>query len=437
MAYKISIGTAIALCLSAIIGDTLFVVTGIPIYQAGSWAIIAFVIVGIIAIVIALQFGELGSIMPGKIGVAYSYVTRPFGTELGFITGTLLFFSYCAVVAAITFSFGGYLLFLFGVHSTAAQITVAAALIIAISLLNMNGVKKTAGLSRMLIVITIGAATIFCLYAVVHAVQHANFAYNFASSGSQNTLTAFGAAITTVVFAYAEFETVTTFTNNVKGRGKAMAKILIYSILMSIVAYSAIAIGLISLVPASKWISSSEPLLYALAYVNAPHYLIVMIGIGTLLAISAAAITVIHTASRIIYQLGIDGLLPKFTRKYDNERDTAINGIVITMVVSILLLFSGDLYQILSISNFGIIFSWIMACMAVISLRRHKKSGSFRMPLYPLLPIIGVIACIIFMLGLPRESLALGIAIILALLVLYYSIVEIRYRDVPRIKLFD
>jgi ABC-type transport system involved in cytochrome bd biosynthesis fused ATPase/permease subunit len=59
------------------------------------------------------------------------------------------------------------------------------------------------------------------------------------------------------------------------------------------------------------------------------------------------------------------------------------------------------------------------------------------MPLYPLLPIIGVIACIIFMLGLPRESLALGIAIILALLVLYYSIVEIRYRDVPRIKLFD
>ncbi len=437
MVYKIGMGTAMALCLSAVIGDTLFVITGVPIAQAGSDSIIAFIVVGILTIVIALQFGELGSMMPGQKGVGYSYITRAFGSELGFIAGILLFISFCAIAAAITFSFGGYLLSMLGLQGQLQQIAVAAMLILIISVLNMYGIREAAALSKPLIAITLLAAAVFVAYAIAYNMQHDHLASNFVNLATQNGIPPFVQAATTIVFAYTGFQMVTTFTNNIKGKGRKMAKVLLYSIALGMIAYLAVDVGLLALVPARNSVISSQPLLYALEYASAPEYVIVVVGVGTLIAIAAATIATIYGASRLIYQIGVDGLLPRVATIYDKRDDVAVGGVWISMIVSILMLFSGNLYQIVSISNFGIIFSWIMVCASVISLRRRRSRGTFSAPLYPVLPVIGIVSCMIFLLGLPRESLAIGISIILALLIIFYTIVEIRYREVSRIKLFD
>ena len=121
----------------------------------------------------------------------------------------------------------------------------------------------------------------------------------------------------------------------------------------------------------------------------------------------------------------------------DASKDIAVNGIWISAIVSIIMLFSGDLYQMVSIGNFGIIFSWMMACISVISLRRRGTKGSFRAPLYPYLPIIGMASCVIFLFGLPRTSLAIGVVLVQVLLVTYYGLIELRYKDVPKIRIFD
>ncbi|MCL4365192.1 MAG: APC family permease [Candidatus Marsarchaeota archaeon] len=437
MGYTLSIKTAVALCLSAIIGDTLFVVTGVPIAQAGSNSLLAFFVVGLLSLVIAMQLGELSSIMPNEKGAVYSFVKRAYGTELGFITGVLLFISYCAVISAITFSFGGYFLSLLGINSIILQIGVSSALIIAVSLLNMKGVRETSSFSVTLAGITIIAAIIFFAFAAYHGISNGVFLSNLANNASQNGLGALGEAVTTIVFAYAGFQTITTFTSSIKGQGKGLAKVLLYSILISIVAYLMVAIGLIMLVPSYKSIISPEPLLYALNSAGAPEYIVLMVGIGTLVAIAAAAIAILYTASRILYQIGMDGLLPRITRRFDASRDIAVNGIWISAIISIIMLFSGDLYQMVSIGNFGIIFSWMMACISVISLRRRGAKGSFRAPLYPYLPIIGMASCVIFLLGLPRASLAIGVVLVQILLVTYYGLIELRYKDVPKIRIFD
>ena len=125
----ISIWIATAVGLGAIIGAGVFVLSGTAIAIAGSYAILAFVLVGIIALMVALQLGELGSMMPKLKGAAYSYVYKAFGSELGFISGIMLYFSYATGIAVISLGFGSYLSSTIGLQESGYGIGFAIALI--------------------------------------------------------------------------------------------------------------------------------------------------------------------------------------------------------------------------------------------------------------------------------------------------------------------
>ena len=137
---------------------------------------------------------------------------------------------------------------------------------------------------------------------------------------------------------------------------------------------------------------------------NAPYLFSALIGAGALFAMSAAMIAIVFSASRLVYQIGKDGLLPRITRSFDHRKSVAPSGIWISAAVSIALLFSGGLYTILSISNFGVLFSLLMACFALVNMHRRRRLGSFVAPYYPYLTLISIAACIIFMFGLPEPE---------------------------------
>lgn len=433
MAQILSLRTVIAICLSAIIGDTLFAVTGIPIAQAGPNAIMAYILVGAIAVIIAMVFGELSSLMPKEKGLAYSYVTKTLGTELGFITGILLCIGYCTTISAISFSFGGYATAILGISSTPIQIAIASCLVIFVSYLNMKGLKETAHLSEILVLIIILTAILFIGFAIAHSGFHTSFSTAPAQSG----FTPFETALTTVVFAYAGFQTVVSLTNNVKGKGIGIAKAMICAILISAVAYVTITFGLMLLVPPSQSVINTQPLYSALVSANAPAYVSVLVFAGSLIAIAASLVTLVLISSRLIYQMGMDGLLPSITRRYDSGRDVAVNAIWISAVVEIAFLLSGDIYSMISISNFGIISSWLMSGLALMSLRRRRWIGKFAIPYHPYTTIIAIFGCLFFLFGLPHVSLAIGVSLILLLLVVYYTLAELKYRKIQRLKLFD
>ncbi len=436
MSYKIDMKTAVAICLGAIIGDTLFVVTGIPIAQDGVFSLLGYVVVGIVAMLVAGNLGELSSMMPKAKGVAYSYASRAFGTELGFVTGILLYFGYCTTISAVSFGFAGYFLSVLGIAvSPAYQIAIAALLIISLSLLNMRGITETAKLNQSLILIILFTVSLFVAFALLHVAQGGPAAFHAIASSAP--VSDFTEAITTIVFAYAGFQVLTGLTDNVRGKGVGTGKAMIYSIFISMVAFVLITIGVMLLVPNYSLDLNSQPLSTALNYVHAPQGISILIDIGILVAIATATLTLIFTASRLIYQIGSDGLLPQITRAFNKDTGVAVNGIWISAVVEIVMLFSGNIYTILSISNFGIIFSWIMACFALINMRRRQKHGSFMLPYYPYLSVIAIAGCLVFLFGLPRAVLALGVILILALLLVYSTIVELKYKSVPRVRLFE
>jgi APA family basic amino acid/polyamine antiporter len=201
--------------------------------------------------------------------------------------------------------------------------------------------------------------------------------------------------------------------------------------------YVLVDLALMLLVPVSTFVVNANPLSFALNVAHAPAYMSVIVAIGALIATASATLAMILSSSRILYQISMDGLLPKVLRNYDPDRDVARNGVLMSAVIAVVMLFSGNIYVMAAISNFGLLFSYLMAGFALIHFRRHGREGSFRLPMYPYLPVIAIFVLLSFMLGLPNEALVVGTVMIIGLLMVYYFLKEVEEKGPIRVRLFE
>ncbi len=436
----ISVRLATAVGVGAIIGAGIFVLSGTAIAIAGANALYAFLFVGILSIIVALELGELASIMPNEKGGVYSYAYNAFGSELGFITGILLYFSFSTAISVISLGFGSYLATMLGLSSI-FSILFAILLIFVLSIVNIIGIKKAAETDFGLVVIKLVVLSAFIVAALFFASNSGVLALsNFSVSPSQGTVAALFAASIVVFFAYSGKQSVATLTPKIKGKGKGAAKAILFAVIISIVFYVAIVAVLLAAVPASKFTINADPLAFALRYIHAPYSLLLLVSIGALVATASATLATILSASRSLYQISADKLLPRVLRKYNSKSDVAINGVIISAVIGVVMLFSGNIYLIAAISNFGLLFSYLIASFAVIHFRRIKRvpdgAAGFKMPLYPYLPIVAIVLLIVFIMFMPNESLMIGIIMMILLLVAYYFLREFREKRVVKVALF-
>jgi APA family basic amino acid/polyamine antiporter len=434
----ISVKVATAVGLGAIIGAGIFVLSGTAIALAGSAALLAFVIVGIIALIVALELGELGSIMPLVQGASYSYAYEAFGSELGFVTGIMLYFSYASAIAPIALGFGSYLSSLVGFSAGFFPMVFAIALIFVLTLVNLFGVSKAAEADFVLVIIKICILVVFIAFALLFAIDHgAEVASHFTSGFAPANLSAILAASVVIFFAYSGFQAISTVTRNVKGGAVGAAKAIVASVLISMSLYVLVVIALLLIMPARLYAISSNPLSFALKTSGAPAWLFALVSIGALIATTSAALAMVLASSRMLYQIGSDKLLPSLVRRYDEKRDVATNAVLLSSAIGIIMLFSGNIYVMASISNFGLMFSYLIASFSLIHFRRSKAASSFRVPLYPFLSIAGIIGLMALLIGMPKEALIIGVVMILSLMVTYYMLIEAESRKVEKIQIFD
>ena len=432
---KISVWLATGVGLAAIIGAGIFVLSGTAIALAGANSLLAFLLVGVVAIIIALEIGELGSILPNTKGASYSYTYKAFGSELGFITGIVQYFSYSSGIAVIALGFGSYLADIIGV-SGASSLIFAMALIIAMTVVNLAGIKSAVKTDFVLVVIKVVVLLAFIGFALMLTLGSGFNTGNFQTTAQQGGVSSLFAASIVIFFAYAGFQTVSTFTSRVRGGPRKAAISILLSVVISIALYVLVVFCLMLLLPTSQYSISADPLAFALQRVNAPQWLMILVGLGALIATASATIARMLSSSRVLYQMAADKLLPKPLRKFDIKRDVAPNALLLSSAIGIAMLFTGDIYQIAAISNFGLLFAYMMASLALVHYRKRHVIGQFKMPGYPYLPAIAIVALLLFMIGMPIISLIVGVILILSLIIIYYFLVEKEHKKTIRRKLF-
>jgi APA family basic amino acid/polyamine antiporter len=434
-----AIGTASATAvgLGAIIGAGIFTLSGTAIALAGIWSLFSFVLVGFVAIVVALEIGELCSIFPAAKGASYSYVFEAFGSELGFITGVLLYFSYASSISVVALGFGAYLSTLLGLSPDAYEALFAIVVIAVLSAFNLQGIKKAAQADFGLVVIKIAVLIIFIAFAAIFSLR-SNASFNISSAATpSNGYSAIFSASVVIFFAYSGFQTISTFASDVKGGARSAAIAIFAAVAISMVLYVLVDLALMLLVPTSGFAVNANPLSFALTVSHAPAYLTVIVAIGALIATASATLAMILSSSRILYQISMDGLLPRILRNYDPDRDVAMNGVLVSAAIAVVMLFSGNIYVMAAISNFGLLFSYLMTGFALIHFRRDGRQGSFRVRMYPYLPLVAILVLLSFMLGLPNEALVVGIVMTICLLMAYYFLKEVEEKAPVKVRLFE
>src|SRR6185436_9026668 len=137
--------------------------------------------------------------------------------------------------------------------------------------------------------------------------------------------------------------------------------------------------------------------------------------------ITSVLLVMMLSAPRVFLAMARDGLVPKkiFAAVHPTFKTPWISTIAIGIFVSLLTGFL-PIDALLHLTNIGTLFAFVIVCGAVLIMRRTNPEAArpFRCPLVPIVPVLGILCCLLLMLSLPAANwwrliawLAIGLVI--------------------------
>jgi basic amino acid/polyamine antiporter, APA family len=416
--------------IGAIIGTGIFVLTGVAAAEhAGPALILSFILSGLACVFAALCYAEFASTVP-VAGSAYTYSYAIFGEIIAWILGWVLVLEYGLAASAVASGWSGYfqgLLAGFGFHLPKAITSAydpangtivdvpAILIVILITLLLSQGVKKSAQFNAIMVFIKIAVVLLFIVVGVWY-VEPANWSPFMPFGFSGVTV---GAA--TVFFAYIGFDAVATAAEEVKNPQRNMPIGIIASLLICTVLYIAVSAILTGIVPYTE-LGVKNPVAFALNYIN-QDWVAGFISLGAITGITTVLLVMIYGQSRLFYAISRDGLLPKIFSKVDQKKQTPILNSWITCLL--VALFAGfiPLGKLAHLVNIGTLFAFMTVSIGILYLRKNKHlpAKGFRVPFVPVIPILAFLFCGYLAIQLPLSTWISFIVWLVIGLVVYFS----------------
>ncbi len=381
--------------IGAIIGTGIFVLLGVAAGLAGPSVIFSFIIAGITALLTGLSSAELSSSITEE-GGSYIYTTKAFGKFPGFVIGWIKSFDYIVGSSAVSIGFASYFTYFLHLPPIPSTIiTIATVWPIILMFLNIKGMKEASGANTGLVVLKVSALIVFIITGVYYLILKGNLSnyYPFFPNGVNGMLS--GAAI--IFFAFIGFNTITMVAEEVKEPQENVPRAVLISFAVCTLLYIGVSLVAVGLVNWQVLGQSTAPLETALGLATNNFWILEFVAISALFATTSVILSSIIGGSRALFSMARQEVLPKVFSKISG------NGIpIITVIISgisialIVVVASGNLDALASIFNFGTLLTFAFINLSLLQLRRTKpdvKRG-FKVPFYPLTPILGLASCV-------------------------------------------
>lgn len=436
----------VALGVGAIIGAGLFSITGLAAANnAGPAITISFIVAALGCAFAGLCYAEFASMIP-IAGSAYTYSYATMGEFVAWIIGWDLVLEYALGAATVAISWSGYLIKFLEYYNIyiPPELTIspfqtitlsdgsvvsgvmnlpAVFIIVVVSLVLIKGTRESALANAIIVALKVGVVLIFVVLGWSYINPDNYVPYVPANNGIFGEFGFSGVirAAAIVFFAYIGFDAVSTAAQETKNPKRDMPIGILGSLVVCTILYILFAHVMLGLANYKEFAGKDGIAPVAVAIAHTPYVFLQQAVILAILAGYCSVILVMLMGqSRVFYSMSQDGLLPKFFSDVHPKFKTPYKSNLLFMVFVSLFAAFVPASVVGEMVSIGTLFAFVLVCIGIWVLRVKNPDAprTFKVPLVPLIPILGVVTCLFMMLFLPADTwirlflwMALGVVI--------------------------
>jgi basic amino acid/polyamine antiporter, APA family len=389
--------------IGATIGTGIFIVLSEAAPIGGPAVILSFVMAGVVAGLTAICYAELASAVPVS-GSSYSYAYATMGEGVAVVVAACLLLEYGVAGAAVAVGWSQYLnevldnLFGFTIPENLSNApeedgffnVPAVVLLVLCMLLLIRGASESARINAVMVIIKV---SVLVLFIVVGATGwDSDNLSDFAPFGADGVTSAAGI----IFFSYIGLDAVSTAGEEVHNPRRNLPLAIIFALITVTTIYILVAVVAVAAQPLADFEDQEAGLSAILEKVTGESWPATVLAAGAVVSIFSVTLVTIYGQTRILFAMGRDGMIPAFFHRLNPRTLTPVPAtIFVTVIVSILagLLPINFLAEMTSI---GTLVAFMVVSIGVIVLRRTAPDlpRGFKVPGYPVTPILSVAGCI-------------------------------------------
>lgn len=396
---------AVVVGLGAMIGAGVFVAFAPAAARAGSWVWASLAVAAVVAVCNALSSARLAAQFPAA-GGTYVYGRELLGPLPGFLAGWGFVVGKTASCAAMALTVG---LYLWPEQSS----VVAAVAVLALTVLSVLGVQRTATASKVLVGVVLAALAVFVVAAFV------------SSAGSSAVPGAAAPAAVPAVdgealpgrilgvlggagfcfFAFAGYARIATLGEEVRDPSRTIPRAVVIAISVVIAVYAIVLAATVHVLGVGGVAASAAPVLDAAERVPAGEVLAPVVRIAAGIAALGALLGGVLGVSRTTLAMARDRHLPApLAAVHPTTRTPYVAEICVGVVVAVIVL-AADVRQAIGFSSFAVLIYYLVANTAALRLDRRRRG----LPAW--VPVLGAVGCVIVAGSLPWQSVVGGLVV--------------------------
>ncbi len=409
LSRSLSLFTITMIGVGAMIGAGIFVLTGIAAGVAGPALVLAFALNGLVALLTASAYAELGSAFP-EAGGGYLWVKEGLGGGNGFLAGWMSWFAHAVAGSLYALAFGRFTVELmdmaglpdygFSIHErTLLFMTI---IIILFTYINYRGASETGTVGNIITITKIIILGLFIIFGILAMLRtdawHERFTTEFLPNGFLGVLMAMGLTF----IAFEGYEIIAQSGEEVINPQRNVPRAIFFSILIAVSIYILVSITAIgATTPPSGmkvWEYLAEKKEIAVVEVAQQTF---PLGIGAIILLFSGLVSTMsalnattYSSSRVSFAMGRVRNLPHFFSKIHPDRHTPYIAVLLSGALMLLMAWSLPIEEVAAAADVMFLLLFLQVNVAVMTLR-HKMPELERgwlIPWFPLIPILAILA---------------------------------------------
>jgi amino acid transporter/nucleotide-binding universal stress UspA family protein len=404
LSREMSLLDATMIGVGAMIGAGIFVLTGIAAGVAGPGLMLAFCLNGIVALLTAMSYAELGSCYHDA-GGGYLWVKEGLPKWNGFLSGWMSWFAHAVACSLYALGFGAYLghvlkefnivLPSFGFLST--QKILAAVIAVILAYINFRGASETGKIGNIVTMTKIVILGIFVLFGLQIMLRRSDWTASFSPflpNGWAGVIKAMGLTF----IAFQGFEVISQASEELRDPKRNIPRAVFLSLAIVVPIYLLVAIaslGAIAPAGMTSWDYLAQNKETALVEISKTFFVGggVMLLFGGLISTISALNATVYSSSRVAFAMGRDRNFPAFFSRVHRKNFTPHIAIAFSLVIVIVMATSFHIEDVASAADIMFLLLFLQVNIALIRLRKKRPDldRGFWVPLFPYLTIAAIV----------------------------------------------